>query len=59
MSFEEIVDGRTDGRTTDKYQSQKLTLRTPCSGELKIFFETLKSKDSVEIISICNVIEEF
>jgi len=40
MLFKEIVDGRTDARThgrwtTDNGPSQKLTLSTLCSGELK------------------------
>jgi len=36
MLFKEIVDARTHGRwTTDNGPSQKLTLSTLCSGELK------------------------
>ena len=33
--------GRTDGRTTDEPVSQKLTLSTLCSGELKIKMKCL------------------
>jgi len=37
MLFKEIVDARTHGRwTTDNGPSQKLTLSTLCSGELKM-----------------------
>ena len=36
MLFKEIVDARTDARTTDNGPSQKLTLSTLCSGELKM-----------------------
>jgi len=38
MLFKEIVDARTHGRwTTDNGPSQKLTLSTLCSGELKTY----------------------
>jgi len=35
MLFKEIVDARTHARTMDNGPSQKLTLSTLCSGELK------------------------
>jgi len=40
--FKEIVDRRTDGRwKTDNGPSQKLTLSTLCSGELKRLYLTI------------------